>query len=305
MNNNTALAVRQVPLVIVSPVRDESKYIRLTLDSIVAQTVRPQEWVIVDDGSSDNTPEIVQSYADLHPWIRLVRRNDRGHRKLGGGVIAAFKFGVTQIASPTYSYIAKLDGDMSFGPLYLERMFEQFDKHPKLAAVSGKVFREEGGKLIEEATIDEHVAGQFKLYRREALEQIGGFVEEVMWDGIDVHSARMKGWDTFSFYDNEAWLNHHRLMGSSDRSIWRGRMRWGRGIYFMGYHPLYAIASGVFRMRETPVVLGGLLIILGYFKAMVTGAPRYENPEFRAYLQRWQLGQLKAKLFGRSASSGR
>jgi poly-beta-1,6-N-acetyl-D-glucosamine synthase len=290
--------VRIVPLVIISPVRDESNLITKTLDSIVAQTVRPIEWVIVDDGSKDNTAAIVQAYADKYPFIRLVSITDRGFRKLGGGVIAAFKFGLTQIATPNYEFIAKLDGDMSFGPQYLETMFKAFDADAKLAAVSGKVFRPENGQLIEEWTIDEHVAGQFKLYRWTAFCEIGGFVEEVLWDGIDVHTARMKGWHTMSFDDPNARLMHHRLMGSSDKNVYRGRLRLGRGIYFMGYHPLYALASGIFRMREKPFIIGGLLIIAGYIKAAFQNVPRYDNPEFRAYLQNWQLNQLKAKIMG-------
>lgn len=288
-----------IPLVIIAPVRDEARLIRLTLDSIVAQTVQPQEWVIVDDGSQDNTAEIVADYAKRYPYIRLVQRQDRGFRKVGGGVVAAFKFGISQIANPDYAYIAKLDGDMSFGPRYLELMFAEFADNPRLAAVSGKVFREEGQHKVEEYIIDQHVAGQFKLYRRAAFEEIGGFVEEVLWDGIDVHTANMKGWDTKSFYHPDAILMHHRLMGSSDKHVYRGRLRWGRGLWFMGYHPLYALASGVFRMREKPYISGGLLIIAGYLHAALTRKPRYDNLEFRRYLQNWQLNELKRRLFGR------
>lgn len=292
----SASPARVVPLVIIAPVRDEADLIRLTLDSMVAQTVKPVEWIIVDDGSQDGTADIVREYAAQHPFIRLVQRPDRGFRKVGGGVVAAFKYGITQIEHQEYEYIAKLDGDMSFGPRYLECMFEQFAQEPKLAAVSGKVYREEEGKKIEEIIIDEHVAGQFKLYRRTAFEEIGGFVEEVLWDGIDVHTARMKGWTTKSFLHPDAILMHHRLMGSSDKNVYRGRLRWGRGIWFMGYHPLYALASGIFRMREKPFVIGGLLIIAGYLGAAIKRAPRYDNPEFREHLHRWQLGQIK-KLF--------
>lgn len=293
-------APQVVPLVIISPVRDEAALITKTMDSIVSQTMRPMEWVIVDDGSKDNTAELVQAYAEKYPFIRLVKITDRGFRKLGGGVIAAFKFGLTQITSPKYDYIAKLDGDMSFGSRYIEIMLHAFEADTKLAAVSGKVFRPENDDYVEEWILDEHVAGQFKLYRWTAFCDIGGFVEEILWDGIDVHTARMKGWSTASFHNPEARLIHHRLMGSSDKNVYKGRLRLGRGIYFMGYHPLYAMASGIFRMREKPFLIGGLLIIFGYIKAAIQRIPRYNNPEFRAYLQNWQLGQLKARLKGKS-----
>jgi biofilm PGA synthesis N-glycosyltransferase PgaC len=298
--NDTAMAGqprRTVPLVIISPVRDEAALISKTLDSIVAQSMLPLEWVIVDDGSTDDTAAIVQRYADKHPFIHLVTIKDRGFRKLGGGVVAAFKFGLAQIKAPHHEYVAKLDGDMSFGPQYLEIMFKAFEANPKLAAVSGKVFRPENGSFIEEMMIDEHVAGQFKLYRWSAFCDIGGFVEEVLWDGIDVHTARMKGWHTESFDDPHARLIHHRLMGSSDKNVYRGRLRLGRGIYFMGYHPLYALASSLFRMREKPFLIGGILIMVGFIKAYFQKVPQYENPEFRTYLQNWQLNKLKARFW--------
>lgn len=218
-----------IPLVVISPVRDEAKYLRLTMDSMVAQTWRPVEWILVDDGSSDETPDIVREYAERYPFIRLVPRQNRGFRKLGGGVVAAFNFGMEHIVHADYEYIAKLDGDMSFGPLYLERMVSRLQANPKLAAVSGKVYRHEGERYIEESHIAEQVAGQFKLYKRHAFEDIGGFVQHLSWDGIDVHMAWMKGWETFCIYDSKAWLWHHRIMGSSDKHIYEGRLRWGRG----------------------------------------------------------------------------
>lgn len=285
-----------IPLVIISPVRDESQYLRLTMDSVVAQTVRPVEWILVDDGSKDSTPDIIREYAARYPFIRLVERTDRGFRKLGGGVVAAFNFGMAHITQTDYLFIAKLDGDMSFGPHYLEHMFARFDENPQLAAVSGKVYRFENDQYIEETHIEEQVAGQFKLYRRTAFEDIGGFVEHLSWDGIDIHTCWMRGWKTLSFYDNAAWLWHHRIMGSSDKHIYEGRLRWGRGNWYMGYHPLYAIATGINRMREKPYVIGGLLMIYSYFMSALRRLPRYENPEFRRYLRAWQMQRLKQLL---------
>ena len=288
-----AIDPRIVALVIISPVRDEAQYLRLTMDSIVAQTCRPLEWILVDDGSADATPDIVREYAAQYPFIRLVTRQNRGFRKLGGGVIAAFKFGVEHIEHQDYRYIAKLDGDMSFGPLYLEHMLHKLEADAQLAAVSGKVYRFEEGRYIEESHIDEQVAGQFKLYKRTAFEDIGGFVQHLSWDGIDVHTAWMKGWKTFCYYDSQAWLWHHRIMGSSDKHIYEGRLRWGRGNWYMGYHPLYAIATGINRMREKPLIIGGLLMIFSYFWSALRGLPRYDNLEFRSYLRQWQMTRLK------------
>ena len=292
---------RIAPLAVISPVRDEARFVKYTLDAMLTQTVRPQEWLFVDDGSSDDTRSIIESYASKHPWIRVVSRDNRGFRQLGSGVIAAFNFGREKLGKPAYRYIAKLDGDMSFPPKYLEIMLDKLDADPRLAAVSGKVFRPEKGRLTEEFIIDDMVAGQFKLYKRAVLDDIGGFTETILWDGIDIHRCRMKGYRTLSFHHPDAYLIHHRLMGSSDSNVFKGRIRLGRGIWFMGYHPLYAIASGLFRARERPYVIGGLIVVASYAYAAVRKEPQFEDREFINELRKWQLLQLRLlprKLFG-------
>ena len=297
-----------VPLAIISPVRDEARYVRLTLEAMLAQSVQPQEWLFVDDGSTDETHAIITSYASEHPWIRVINRNDRGFRQLGSGVIAAFNFGRERLANPEYRFIAKLDGDMSFSPRYLEVMLEKLESEPKLAAVSGKVFRPERDGFVEEFIIDEMVAGQFKLYKRNAFDDIGGFTQTILWDGIDIHRCRMKGYKTLSFHHPEARLIHHRLMGSSDSSVFKGRVRLGRGIWFMGYHPLYAVASGLFRMHEKPYVVGGLIIVGAYLYAAIRRETRFPDAEFIRNLQQWQIAQLRARLrrfFASGAGSSR
>lgn len=293
-------------LAIISPVRDEAQFVRNTLDAMVAQTVRPQEWLFVDDGSTDDTRTIVESYAADHPWIRIVTRDNRGFRQLGTGVIVAFDYGRTQLNTQDYQYIAKLDGDMSFPPRYLEVMLAKLESDPALAAVSGKVFRPENGNYVEEFIIDEMVAGQFKLYKRAPFDEIGGFTQTILWDGIDIHRCRMKGYKTLSFHHPEARLIHHRLMGSSDANVFVGRVRLGRGIWFMGYHPLYAVASGLFRMHERPYVIGGLIIVASYFWAALRREPRFDDEDFVRSLRRWQLAQLRrlpGKIMRRSAST--
>lgn len=285
-----------VPLAIISPARNEAQFIERTIKSVLEQTVHPLEWLIVDDGSTDDTAKIVQSYAERYPFIRVISREDRGYRKLGGGVIAAFDYGREHLANADYRFIAKMDVDMTFDPAYIEIMLQTLQQESELAAVSGKVFRPEGEHLVEESIIDEHVAGQFKLYKREAFETIGGFEQTILWDGIDIHRCRMHGYTTKSFFNPNARLYHHRLMGSSDRNVYKGRVRLGKGLYFMGYHPLYLIASGVFRMKEKPFIMGGLIMIFSFFYAMLKKEARYDDPEFRKNLQQWQLQRLKSML---------
>jgi glycosyltransferase involved in cell wall biosynthesis len=278
---------------VISPARDEEATLQRTIDCMAAQTRPPDLWIVVDDGSRDATPQILEAAQRKVPWLRVVRRSDRGYRQLGGGVIDAFYAGVGAVDIP-YDFIAKMDVDLEFSPRYFEKILGYLQREPDLAAASGKVFRREGSRLVEEFMIDEMVAGQFKLYRREAFERIGGFVREVMWDGIDFHRARMAGYRTASLHDPELRIIHLRLMGSSDRSVYRGRLRAGRGQWFMGSSLLYVVASSVLRMRERPYVLGGLLMIAGYLKGALSRSPRFEDREFRKGLRRWQYRRLLA-----------
>jgi biofilm PGA synthesis N-glycosyltransferase PgaC len=280
-------------IVVISPCRDEARTLERTIACMAAQTHPPARWIVVDDGSSDATPQMLAAARGRIPWLRVVRRADRGFRKVGGGVIDAYYEGLAAV-DVDYDFVAKMDVDLEFSPRYLEHILEHFRADAKLAAASGKVFRPEGDGLVEEFMIDEMVAGQFKLYRRDAFERIGGFVREVMWDGIDFHRARMAGYRTASLPDPELRITHLRLMGSSDKNVYRGRLRWGRGQWFMGSSFPYVAASGLFRMREKPWVLGGLLIVAGYLEAALRRAPRYEDPEFRRELRRWQ----RVRLFG-------
>jgi glycosyltransferase involved in cell wall biosynthesis len=278
-------------IAIISPVRDEARLLPKTIESLAAQTVHPTRWVIVDDGSKDKTFELAQAAAAQHPWIRVVRNTDRGKRVLGAGVIQAFNAGCATLDFVP-DFIGKLDGDMSFGPRYLETLLGLFDADPRLGAASGKVFRPEGAGAVEEFMIDEMVAGQFKFYRQTCFSQIGGFVEAVMWDGIDFHRARQMGWRTRSDAHPELRLLHHRLMGSSDKNVLRGRVRWGNGQWFMGSSLSYIVASAAFRMLEKPVGIGGLCILWGYLLGMFRREPRFEAPGFRDELQRWQRARL-------------
>ena len=280
--------------VIISPVRDEEKYLPRTIQSMVNQTVRATEYLFVDDGSTDRTPEIIEEAVKKDPWIHYIRRPDRGERKVGPGVIEAFYDGYNAIRTAEYDYIGKMDGDLSFGPRYFETIFEKFEQDPYLGAASGKLYLDLGdGKLIEERHADEMVVGGMQFYRRKCFEDVDGFVRQVMWDGIVYHRSRMAGWRTWSFRDPELMVHDHRLMGSSYKSVYHGRIRWGWGQYFMGTHPLYILAVGLYRMLERPFILGGILIVLGYLKGWVTRADRYDYAGFRESLHAWQLHRLK------------
>lgn len=279
-------------LLIISPVRDEAQYLQITIDSMVAQTVKPTTWLIVDDGSSDDTPQIAGRAAEAHDWIHLYRRSDRGIRKVGPGVVDAFYDGLNRYNLDDYDFVCKFDGDLEFQPTYFERLFEKFRDNPRLGTASGKSWLRIDGHMVPERTSDDFSQGQSKLYRTDCFREIGGFVREVMWDGIDCHRCRMLGWEATSFQDHELRFIHLRPMGSSFRSIYHGRLRWGYGQYFMGTHPLYALAIAGYRAMERPYVFGGMLILAGYLKSWLKRMPRYDDMEFRRHLHRWQLKRI-------------
>ncbi|MCP3926355.1 MAG: glycosyltransferase family 2 protein [Desulfobacterales bacterium] len=278
--------------IIISPVRNEEKYIEATIQSVLNQTILPDLYIIVDDGSTDRTREIVEKYSKNFSFIKYVHKKNRGFRKVGGGVVESFYHGFNTLATD-YDYICKMDGDLTIGPKYFQTLLEKFDKDPKLGSASGKLFLDVDGKLVEERITDESVLGGVLCLRKECFLKIKGFVNEVMWDGIAFHRCRMEGYRTRSFRDKEMIITDHRIMGSSDKSIYHGRIRWGWGQYFMGTHPLYIIALGIYRMFERPFLTGGLLIITGYLKGFLKLDTRYNYPGFRKSLHSWQLERLK------------
>ena len=279
---------------IVSPCRNEAKFMRRTLDSVVAQTLRPTLWVIVDDGSTDETPAILAEYAQKHDWIRIVSNPDRGHRAVGPGVIQAFYAGLETVSLKDYEYLCKLDLDLDLPSGYFEGLIEKMEADPRLGSCSGKTwYTEKGtGRQISEKLGDEMSIGASKFYRRTCFEQIGGFVREVMWDGIDCHKSRQLGWKTCSFRDAHLSFEHLRPMGSSQQNIYAGRRRHGAGQYFMGSDPIYFIATAIKKLAHPPYILGGLATRQGYFGAWLKGAPQYDDPELRAFIRAYQRAAL-------------
>ena len=280
--------------VLISPCRDEAQYIRETLDTVIAQTRRPAKWIIVDDGSTDDTPAILSDYEQRHAWIKVVTRTNRGHRAVGPGVIDAFYAGYNQINPDEYEFICKLDLDLRLPPRYFEILIDRMNSNPLLATCSGKSYVEESGRLVAERHGDDTSLGMTKFYRVSCFKAIGGFVREVMWDGIDCHRCRMKGWIACSWDEPDLRFVHLRPMGSSQQSIYVGRMRHGYGQYFMGTGFLFMAASAFSRLNTRPYVIGSLAMMWGWVKSALTGKPRYEDLEFRRFLRRYQLRALLA-----------
>jgi glycosyltransferase involved in cell wall biosynthesis len=309
---------------LITPCRDEASYARRTLESVVRQSEPPARWIIVDDGSKDETPRILAEYAARFPFIVVVTRPDRGVRKLGGGVIDAFYSGYDTIQPGEFEYVCKLDLDLDLPPRYFELLMDRMEAEPRIGTCSGKPYFFPPGKpddavrfpladtsgLVSEKTGDENSVGMTKFYRTTCFRQIGGFVRELMWDGIDGHRCRQLGWIAVSWDDPELRFVHLRPMGTSHKNWWTGRVRWGFGQYFMGTTPAWMLASAAYRMTRPPLLVGGFAMLYGYFGSMVRRNARYADDGFRRFVRGYQWASLlkgkaraTAELNARQASS--
>ncbi|MDF3128250.1 glycosyltransferase family A protein [Kiritimatiellaeota bacterium B1221] len=280
--------------VLITPCRDEDDYGQRTLESVYKQTVLPTLWVIVDDGSTDDTPNLLAKAAEEHDWIKIIRREDRGKRAVGPGVVDAFYVGLDSVDMNDFDYLCKFDLDLEIPPVYFETLIQRMEAEPRLGTCSGKPYYPdpESGKLISEKCGDEMSVGMTKFYRTTCFQEVGGFVREVMWDGIDCHRCRMMKWIACSWDDEEIRFLHLRLMGSSQKSVWTGRMRHGFGQHFMGTGLLYMTISSVYRMTRPPVLVGGLAMWWGYVSSALKQNPRYDDLEFRKFLRSYQWNCL-------------
>lgn len=282
---------RKGDYVLVSPCRNEQEFMRRTLDSVLAQTLRPSQWVIVDDGSTDDTPNILREYSQRQDWMKIVRREDRGHRAVGPGVVDAFYDGYRSI-DVEFTYFCKLDLDLELPSRYFEILVDRMDSDPNLATCSGKSYISKGGRLVFERHGDETSLGMTKFYRDSSFQAIGGFVREINWDAIDCHLCRMNGWIACSWNEPELRFTHLRPMGSSQVSVYAGRRRYGYGQYFMGTGFLFMLASALSRVNQRPYVFGSLAILWAWLEGAIARKPRYDNPKFRRFLRAYQRRAL-------------
>ena len=278
---------------VITPCRDEEEFAERSIASVLVQTLHPTAWVVVDDGSTDRTPEILRELLADVPWARVVTNPRHGGRVLGSGVVRAFNVGLATVDLDDFDFVCKLDLDLDLPPTYFEDALALMAEDHRLGSVSGKpFFTDSSGRIHLEINGDENSVGMVKLYRTDAFREIGGLVPELMWDGIDCHELRRAGWRVYSTADPRLRFEHLRAMGASDRGILRGRRRHGAGQYFMGTSFAFMLASAVRRMAYPPVVLGSASMLLGYVWAAVRRRPRYADADFRRDLRRYQRESL-------------
>lgn len=284
--------------VLITPARNEADYLELTIQSIVNQTVLPQKWVIVSDGSTDDTEAIVERYLPGRPWLELVRRPPRETRHFAAKV-EAFNAGYARVKDLDFDVIGNIDGDISFGPDHFEFLLGKFAESPELG-VAGTHYIEGDFHSFTDSYINvEHVNGQCQLFRRRCFEDIGGYVP-IKGGGIDwvaVTTARMKGWKTRSY--GERVFNHHRTMGTASTGVLGARFHYGKKDYFLGGHPLWQLFRGTFQMAKRPYLVGGLALMAGYSWCWASRQPRAVSRELMQFHRGEQMARLRQMVASR------
>jgi len=277
--------------VIVTPVRDEVQHIAKTIESVKSQTVLPSKWVIVDDGSTDGTREILSSYASQLDWIDVIHNADRGCRAPGTGVMEAFYAGYSRLLDNSWEFIVKLDGDLSFAPQYFEDCFQLFDADARLGIAGGTICQLENGRPKVDSLGDPlfHVRGASKIYRRACWQAIEPLVRAPGWDTIDEIKANLHGWHTRTF-PNFAVIQHKPTGGADGK--WHNWFKNGRANYITGYHPLFMTAKCIKRLLRPPLFLGSTALLAGYCSGYLRRTPQMADKEAIRYLRQQQVRRL-------------
>jgi glycosyltransferase involved in cell wall biosynthesis len=292
-----AAAAGGLRYVLITPARNEEVYIENTIRSVTAQTVRPTRWVIVSDGSTDRTDEIVKQYASRHIWIELLRMPEHRDRQFAAKA-RCFNAGYNRLRDEDFDVIGNLDADITFEPDYFAFLLGRFVSLPKLG-VAGTPYVENPRQLNghtygHQFAQLEHVSGACQLFRRECFQAVGGYVpiKGGAIDWIAVTTARMLGWQTRTFLEKECF--HHRKLGTGTDNALMVRFRYGQKAYYVGGHPLWIWMRGLFQLRQRPFLLGGLLFLAGHSWAVLTKMPRPVPPELVRFHRAEQMERLRA-----------
>src|SRR3989440_11552562 len=289
------IAAAEMKYVLITPARNEERFIAKTLDSMVAQTLPPERWVIVDDGSTDRTAEIVQPYRKQFPWIELVQRAQSLDRSFAAKV-HAFNAGFGRVSSLPFEVIGNLDADLSFDPDYLEFLMQKFSEDPRLG-VAGTPFTEDGYDSARDSFEGEnHVAGGCQLFRRQCFEEIGGYIGNPAGgvDWIAVTTARMKGWKTCSFPEKR--FHHYRSLGTAERGIIASLFSYREKDYYLGGSPVWELFRVCYRSVKRPFIIGGVTLLAGYCWAALRRMKRPVSRELIQFHRREQMEKLRGIL---------
>lgn len=278
--------------VLITPAKNEETFLELTIRSVINQTVRPLRWIVVSDGSTDRTNEIVDYYTRQHDWIELLKMPPRQSRDFGGKAVCV-NTGYAYAKDLGWDIIGSLDADISFGEDYFGFLLEKFAADPRLG-IAGTPFSESGETYDYRFSSTDHVSGACQLFRRACFEAIGGYTP-AKGGGIDVIAvltARSKGWRTRTFTDKTC--EHHRPMGSAnDRYRFSAIFNLGGRQYCLGFHPLWQFCRSIYQMSRRPYIAGGGVLFLGYLWAGLRRSKRSVTPELIAFQRHDQMRRLR------------
>lgn len=283
---------RKLSYVLITPARNEEDNIEGVIKSMITQTVLPEKWVIVSDGSTDRTDEIVKKYLAANPWMELLRMPEHADRHFAAKV-NCFNAGYAKVKNLEFDVMGNLDADITFDQDYLKYLLTKFSEEFRLG-VAGTPFVENGKHYDYRFTNIEHVSGACQLFRRECFEEIGGYMP-IKGGGIDwtaVTKARMKGWKTRTFTGKTCL--HHRKMGTGNTSPLLTWFRQGRKDYCFGNHPLWELFRTVYQMAKKPLIIGGALLLIGFTWSAVTSMQKPISIELQRFIRGEQMRRLKA-----------
>ncbi len=278
---------------VVTPARNEARFIERTLRSMLAQTVRPALWIIVDDGSTDETAAVVERYAAHCGWIRLLRLPSQREQRAGGSkVVRAFNAGYALVGEERFDFIVKLDADLTLPPNYFAEVSRCFAEHPRVGLCGGYCVIEREGALVPESYTTDHVRGAFKAYRRESFDAIGGLLEVWSWDGLDEAALAWRGWELKVL---PLPVVHHRPTSTEYNLFWHS-WRTGREMYKERVDPLSLFIVAGVHLPRRPVLVGSLLFVVGYVWAWVRREPRVVNEDLARFIQQDRYDKVRRRL---------
>ena len=296
--------VEQIKYVLVTPAKNEETFIEQTIESVLSQTILPERWVIVSDGSVDRTEDIVARYTQRHSFIQLVKAGGREgmNQKDFGSKVMAFRAGYDQLRDQSYQFVGNLDADMTLGEHYHEQILEKFQSDPKLGLAGGIVLEPEENKFVPQNISLNSVAGAVQLFRRACYESFGGYIP-MRRGGIDAAAeimARMQGWKVRTFPEIQVFT--HRPASTGGSTVYHTHFRRGFSNRLLGYHPFFQLVSSLSRFNERPYVVGSTCTLLGYTWACLSGHEPVLPHEAVKFLRSEQMARIVSQLTGRQTA---
>lgn len=286
--------------VLITPAKNEQLYIGETIRSVVVQTLKPVRWIIVDDGSTDQTARIAAEAIKDYPFISVISRQVTERRNFGSKV-AAFNAGLELLREIDFSFIGNLDADISLPPNYYQSVIAEFNRDQNLGVAGGPIFTNIGIRFISYDKTTDSVAGAVQTFRKKCFEQVGGLLP-LCYGGEDAAAeitARMQGWSVRKIRTVHAY--EHRRTGSAQNGWFRRNFREGMKFHSLGYSPAFYLCRCAYRSTEPPFLAGSLLRLMGFAWAELLRHPVRLDGRVVSYLRDEQRSKLKQILFGTRA----